>query len=182
MDKGLIPRRYAKALYEVALERHSDKDLYALMQTMAASFAAEPALAATVANPFVPVSDKDSLLTEAAGGKVASDNATFADFLRLLAQNRRIDMARDIALAYIELYRSANKIYRVVIESAALLTDKEKSRLEAVVARHIGNGTMEYEYRIDPALIGGFTVTVDSQRLDASVASQLKELRLELLG
>ena len=40
---------------------------------------------------------------------------------------------------------------------------------------------MEYDYRINPALIGGFTVTVNSERLDASVANTLKQLRLHLI-
>ena len=52
MDKGLIPRRYAKALFGVAAERRDDAAVYSLMQSLAASFAAEPALATTVANPL----------------------------------------------------------------------------------------------------------------------------------
>lgn len=182
MDKGLIPRRYAKALYEVAAGRKADAAIYSLMQTLSASFAAEPSLATTVANPFVGQADKKALLTQAAGGKVAADDSTFQDFLKLLATNGRLDMARDIARAYIDLYRSANSIYRVEIESASPLSEKERSRLEAVIARHVGKGSMEYDYRINPALIGGFTVTVNSERLDASVANQLKQLRLQLLG
>ena len=47
--------------------------------------------------------------------------------------------------------------------------------------KHVGNGTFEFNYSVDPALIGGFTVTVNSERLDASVASQLKHLRLKLV-
>ena len=35
---------------------------------------------------------------------------------------------------------------------------------------------------VDPALIGGFTVTLGSERLDASVRNDLKQLQLKLLG
>ena len=31
MNEGLIPRRYAKALYKVAVERGDDRELYDLM-------------------------------------------------------------------------------------------------------------------------------------------------------
>jgi len=41
---------------------------------------------------------------------------------------------------------------------------------------------MEYEYSVYPSLIGGFTVTVNSERLDASVSNQLKRLRLSLVN
>lgn len=35
MNEGLIPRRYAKALYKVALEKGADKRLYGLMTALA---------------------------------------------------------------------------------------------------------------------------------------------------
>ena len=60
MDQGLIPRRYAKALYEVGEERHDNEKLYDAMQALAAAFTAQPALAPTLANPFVAGSDKAS--------------------------------------------------------------------------------------------------------------------------
>ena len=41
---------------------------------------------------------------------------------------------------------------------------------------------MEYDYSVDPDLIGGFIVTVNSERLDASVRHQLEELKLQLLN
>ena len=47
---------------------------------------------------------------------------------------------------------------------------------------HLDGGTMEYHHRVDPALIGGFTVTIDNDKLDASVADELKQLRLKLLS
>ncbi|MCM1066518.1 MAG: ATP synthase F1 subunit delta [Muribaculaceae bacterium] len=182
MDKGLIPRRYAKALYEVAAGRSADASVYALMQKLSDAFAAEKELGSTVANPFIATADKVKLLTEAAGGAEAAGNAMYQDFLKLLAQNKRLDMARDIALAYIALYRKEHSIYRVSVVSAAPLGSKERERLEAVIAKHVGEGTMEYDYTVDPALIGGFTVTVNSERLDASVANTLKQMRLQLLG
>lgn len=180
MDKGLIPRRYAKALYGVGADRGDNDALYSLMQALAASFAAEPALASTVANPFVSDDDKEALLTQASGA-AAAGIPTFGDFLKLLRRNKRLDLAWDIARAYIDIYRSANDIYRVEVESAAPMPDEERRRLEAVVAKHIGKGTFEFDYKVNAALIGGFTVTVNSERLDASVATRLKQLRLHLL-
>ncbi len=38
MDQGLIPRRYAKALYEVGEERNDNETLYGLMQRLADAF------------------------------------------------------------------------------------------------------------------------------------------------
>ena len=181
MDIGLIPRRYAKALYAVCEERSDTATLYRLMQTLAEAFADVPGLASTVANPFVSDADKTDLLTKAVYGDGETPDTTYEDFLHLLEKNKRTALIREIALAFVDLYRRNNAIYRVDICSAAPMGDKERGRLENIIARHIGKGTFEYSYSVDPALIGGFTVTVNSERLDASVSNQLKQLRLKLI-
>ncbi|MDE6927904.1 MAG: F0F1 ATP synthase subunit delta, partial [Muribaculaceae bacterium] len=94
MNEGLIPRRYAKALYEVAVERNQAERLYRLMKCLEQQFEASPALEATLANPFVSESDKIALLRTAAGA-IDADTA-YNDFLKLLAQNRRLDFAPGI--------------------------------------------------------------------------------------
>lgn len=182
MDQGLIPRRYAKALYEVGKERNDNQTLYVLMQRLADTFGNTPELSSAVANPFVPVADKTSLLLHAVyGADTSKADATYADFIKLLEQNGRVDMAREIALAFISLYRKENSIYRVDIASAAPMAEPQRERLEGVIARHIGRGSMEFNYSTDSSLIGGFTVTVDSQRLDASVSNELQRLRRSLI-
>ena len=40
---------------------------------------------------------------------------------------------------------------------------------------------MEYSSKVDPSLIGGFTVDIDNERLNASVAHELKQLKLSLI-
>ncbi|MDE6206829.1 MAG: ATP synthase F1 subunit delta [Muribaculaceae bacterium] len=179
MDKGLLPRRYAKALYEVATESGDAQKLYTVMQTLDKAFADTPAMSATLANPFVSDADKTELLTTAAQ---AADNPVFINFLKLLEKNHRTDLARQIALAYVDIYRSENSIYRIDVVSAAPLSDGEKQRLSDMVAKHLGEGTLEFNYSVDPALIGGFTVTVNSERLDASVSNRLNQLRQHLMA
>lgn len=182
MDQGLIPRRYAKALYEVGAERKDNDRLYTLMQRLVEAYAMEPSLAGTLANPFVTDADKTSLLRDAVYGSnsMPSDD-TYMDFIKLLEQNGRVDMARDIAYSFIDLYRKEHSIYRVVVASAAPMGEAEKKRLDAIISSHVGNGTLEYEYTVDPKLIGGFTVTINSERLDASISNELKRLRLSLI-
>ena len=58
----------------------------------------------------------------------------------------------------------------------------EEDRLKALIERHLNGGTMEYHHRVDPDLIGGFTVTINNEKLDASVADELKQLRIKLLS
>lgn len=194
MNEGLIPNRYAKALYKFACEKGADQGLYRLTGNLVKSFADNSALTDAVTNPFVADDKKIQLLMTAAAGapagnsspKGTADDASvrevYADFLKLLKQNKRLAMAREIALAYREIYRRQNRIYRVTVVSAQPLDPSEEGRLKNLVASHLDGGKMEYTFRVDPDLIGGFTVDIDNERLDASVKNELKQLRLRLLG
>lgn len=181
MDQGLLPRRYAKALYKFADERHDTQAVYGFMENLDAAFDANPRLQQTIANPFVKTADKVALLTTAAG-KNADSSATLADFIKLLVENRRIDLAREIALAYMDTYRKANNIYKVSVISAAPLSQADNDRLKALVEKHLDGGTAQYENAVQPDLIGGFVINIDNERLDASVKHELEQLRLALLN
>lgn len=180
MNEGLIPHRYAKALYKVAVERGEDRALYDLCGRLADAFAEEPTIQQTVANPFVSDADKLKLLMTAAGA--ADKDHTYCDFLKLLADNRRIDFAGAVARDYRAIYRFQNNIYRVDVVSAAKLDPSEEERLKKLIEDRLDGGKMEYTSSVDPSLIGGFTVNIDNRRLDASVKNQLKQLRLALIN
>ena len=150
------------------------------MHTLEDSFVAEPSLQQAVANPFIPAPDKRKLLISAAGA--TDKDEVYVRFIQLLVENNRLDAARDIALAYMKIYRSEHRIYLVTVTSAAPMGAAEEDRLKALIERHLDGGTMEYHHRVDPELIGGFTVTVNNEKLDASVADELKQLRIKLLS
>lgn len=179
MNEGLIPRRYAKALYEVATDRGCADRLYGMMRSLLSAAEGQPELVRTLSNPYVGDADKRKLLDTAAGATAA--DTTFADWLRVLAQNHRTGMAADIARADIDCYRAARRIYPVTVTSASPLAEPESKRLKALIQSHIGDASMEYSERVDPALIGGFAIDIASERLDASVRNRLEQMRLNLL-
>lgn len=180
MNEGLIPGRYAKALLEYASESDKQARIYELMHQLAQSFADEPSLRKVLANPFVDSADKVKLLTTAAGPK--ADDEVYSRFLNLLVDNNRIALMHEIALAYMDLYRKVNNIYRVSVVSASPLLPAEEDRLKSIIERHLNGASMEYTSEVDPDLIGGFIVKINNEKLDASVANELKQLRLKLLS
>lgn len=181
MNDGLIPGRYAKALYEVAAGRGEAQKLYDAMKTLIESFDANAEMQNVMSNPFVAETDKRKLL-ETAAGCSDSSCSLLDDFISLLVQNRRISLANLIAKAYIDLYRKRNNIRKVEVTTASQLTPEAEAGIRKLVEKNLDGSTMEYSSKIDPSLIGGFTVNIDNNRLDASVTNQLKNLRLNLIG
>lgn len=183
MDQGLIPRRYAKALLDVAGASGVSTGLYGCMTALHRAFEAAPELNKAVANPFVPLDDKARLLEVAAQIKPGEkDAAVFRDFVKLLVRNRRIGLMREMTTAFIDLYRRTNDIVRVDVTSASPLSGEARKRLLAIIGRKLpANGSVELVEKVDPALIGGFVININNERLDASVRTELEQLRLKLL-
>lgn len=180
MNEGLIPRRYAKALYDVATERGVDAKVYECMNALEHSFSAQPDLQQVMTNPYLSDADKIGLLTTASS--CGAELPTLIDFFKLLAQNKRLALSWPCALAYIDIYRKKHHIYKVNVVSAFKMNDLEEKRLRSLIERHLNGGTMEYNSSVDPSLIGGFTVSVGNELLDASISNELKQLRLNLLS
>lgn len=181
MDQGLIPHRYAKALYMAATEKASDKKLYDLMCALGRAFASETGLQPAMANPYIPAADKLKLVL-AAAGTTSEASPLLADFVTLLERNHRIDLIRSIAFAYQDIYRKANHIYRVEVVAASAPSAENEKRLKELILKELKGGSMEYSLRIDPDLIGGFVINIDNERLDASIKNELKQLRFKLLS
>lgn len=178
MIAGLIPHRYAKALYKFALDTDKTREIYDEMKNVVDAFRANPDLEKILSNPFVDSADKEKLLLNAAGEAPEQD---YCRFVKLILDHKREDMAYLMALAYRDIYRRENKISQVVITTAVSLPQPEMEKLRAVVRNSFKDTTFEFTEHIDPELIGGFVIDVDSTRMDASVSGELEQLRQNLL-
>ena len=178
MNEGLIPKRYAKALYLLASEKGDAATVYKQTALLVANMAAQPGIANAVENPFLPTDDKVNLLATAADIK----QGLLVDFFRLVINNGRQNMIYDMALAYCKMYRDANGIAQVEVTTAALLPDASLNKIKDSVKSCIDAKEVEYSVKVNPELIGGFTVKVDSKLLDASIRSELTDLRFKLLS
>ena len=173
MNEGLIPGRYAKALYKFACEQGESDAVYAQMKKLTASYDGEPALRKAVENRFLPVADKEKVLLTASSAKAGD---CLAKFIKLVIEHNREDFMRE------KIYRDANDIAQVEIVTAHELGEDKLDEIIEVVKRKLEGKKIEQTHRVDAGLIGGFVVKVDSLLLDASIKNELKKLRLKLLS
>ena len=178
MDNGLIPRRYAKALYKFALEKGETKQIYDLSKRVIDAFRENPDLQKVLSNPFISDDDKEKLLRSAAG----DDDKIFDQFVLLIINQKRVEFARDMMLAYRDIYRKENHIHQAKITTAVKLDEARMKKLRDLVTDAFKDSTLEFSEAIDPSLIGGFVIDVDSVRMDASLSNELEQLRQTLLS
>ncbi len=179
MNGGLIPHRYAKALYKFALEHNSAQAVYDEMHSVVRAFEENPGLLKALSNPSVSAADKSKLLITAAGPEAEND---YKGFVRLIIDNKREAYAYEMALAYRDIYREANNISTVRITTAMKLPDAEMAKLHALIEKSFPENKLEFTDRIDASIIGGFVIDVDQVRMDASISNEIENLRQKLFS
>lgn len=118
-----------------------------------------------------------ALLTTVAGETVSRRPAVLKGFLQLLRRRRQWKLLPRIVAAVAQERRRQSGVVRVLAETARPLPSTYASTL----ARRLGR-PVDLETRIEASLIGGLRLTVDGQRLDATVPAVLAQLRRRLRG
>lgn len=102
------------------------------------------------------------------------------NFLKVLAKHGRLDCLRVIVRSLRTLHEKSLGRVRVTVTTPAPITDDLAQRLLVGIAPLAG-GDPILETRVDPELIGGVVVRVGDTVYDASILTQLKNLREQLI-
>jgi F-type H+-transporting ATPase subunit delta len=139
---------------------------------------AEPTLRAALTDPNFSAYNKQQLLHQLLDGKVNAITFTLIQRMVLEPRGRTLEGAlRDLS----EL--AAQRRDRMVahVTSATPLTDDEQRALGAALSSSYGK-ELQLQVVVNPELIGGLTVRIGDELIDASVARQLAEARRKLTG
>ncbi len=176
MDLGLISVRYARALLKAGIEEKLEGDVYQEMQMLSDSYIKVPELKFTIDNPMLSKDDKERLFLAAVGGSPCELTKTF---FKLVLKEDRESMMQFIANSYITLYRRQKNLIRAKLLTATTVSSEIEQKLRNLVEGRT-SGTVEFETKTNPDLIGGFVLEYDTYRLDLSVKSMLNSILSQL--
>ncbi len=170
--------RYAKALIELAsqtgLEDAIQKDMGTIFETLQSN----KELQNVLNSPIIKISDKKAIVDKIFEGKV---NPFTIKLFGLLAENKRMDLLQSISGQYNVLYNDKKGIVKAIVTSAVPLDDNMKTKVLAKAKELVGSKTIILENKIDPSLIGGFVLRVGDVQVDASITTQLKKLKRDMI-
>ena len=140
--------------------------------------AAQPRLRAALANPYLPVERKRELLAALLDGKVTPVAERLIAEATIQPRGRSLEASLD---AYAKL--AAERRQRLVAEVrvASALTQRQQERLAEALADLYGH-EVHLNILLDPQVMGGMSVQVGGESIDATVASRLAALRRRLAG
>ncbi len=178
MNTGKISARYAKALFMFAEENKQEESVYNNVKTLSKSFTEVPQLKEALGNPTISKQKKKELLITAAGTQVCAE---FNRFVDLVIEHKREEYFQSICLVFQDMYRDKKNIITSTLVTAAPLSEAEEARMRKAV-ESVTDGTIEFHKEIDPDIIGGFILNVETYQLDASIKSQLRTVHDTLLN
>jgi len=168
---------YAEALLQVSESRKETDTVADQVRDLLAIWNNSPELRDAMASPVLEPEAKKAAL---AGLFADQLTESLQNLLKLLADRQRIAMLDSVLLRFLELYRQLRNITLARVTSATPLSDEQQAQLNARVQAIAGTPSVEFDLKVDPALIGGFIVSLDSRVIDASLAGQVRRLGLEL--
>jgi F-type H+-transporting ATPase subunit delta len=162
-------RPYARAAFALAKSNQALPQWSSAL-SVSAQIAADPRVAAVIAHPRSSVNE----LVELVSPPSISDTR-FVDFLRVLAENNRLNLLTEIAAQYEALRADAERIIKAKVTSAVPLDMVQVGELRSALKRRF-NREVDIETAVDPSLIGGAVIDTGDVVIDGSVRSKIQAL------
>ena len=177
MNAGIISNRYAKAIFQYALERNEESKLREEFRILSEQFTAVPLLKNVLDDPTVSTAVKIDVLATAAGKKISD---TYLQVVSMIVKNGRAHYMQSIALMYDKVYRKKKDRIILKLITTEPASDEIKKNLVKLINKN--EEQVDFAAKTDEGIIGGFVLEIEDLRLDASMKNQLNQLRLELIN
>jgi F-type H+-transporting ATPase subunit delta len=174
-ERATIARPYAKAAFEYARGAKAFSEWSRGLDT-AAEIVADPRVSRLCSSPQLSAADLAGLVTDVGG---ASLDAGMQNFVRVLAENRRLLLLPEIAAQYAQLRSAVENTVDVEVTSAVPLNDAQAQRLKQALSTRLKR-QVRMKTAVDSTLLGGAVVRAGDLVIDGSLKGRLERLATEL--
>ncbi len=179
-ELSTIARPYAHGLFEALTDRKAGaEDVAKALECLdaVASVACDPQVATLVGDPKLTDDQLFDLIAETCG-ELSSPEVS--KLLRVIIENDRLEAVSEIATQFRELKNASEGVADAYVETAFELSDAELEDLMVKLAQKFPGMKLSPVVTINKDLIGGLTVRVGDQLLDASIRTRLAQMKTTL--
>lgn len=179
MAISTVAARYAKSLIDLAREKDIVEEMHGDMLYFQRTISENRALGVLLKNPIVRNAKKWNIINQVFGSRL---NPMTMSFFKIVAQKGRDNILEAIAAAFCTQFDKLKGVERATVITTVPLTDELRTQLKSKVQALTGGKSVELEEKQDSKLIGGYILRVGDRQIDASLRSQLNDLRLTFLN
>ena len=176
-ERATIARPYARAAFEYASAANATAAWSRGLQA-AAAIVMDRAIVPLTKSPQWSPTDLGDLIADAAGADL---DGPMQNFVRILAENRRLLLLPEIAAHYQELRSEVENTVDVEVISAVPLNGAQQEKLSAALSARLKR-TVRMQNSVDAALLGGAVVRAKDLVIDGSLQGRLQRLATDLTG
>ena len=173
MKQSRVTIRYAKALFQLAIEQNTLDQSYKDMVLLDQFCAESKELSLLLKSPIVKTDKKLKILEEIFGSKIGKVTMSF---INIITTKKRESLLALIASSFVTLYKAHNNIVSATVITAATLDEALKSEVINFIKKH-GDDNVELAEKVDSTIIGGAIIRMGDKQLDASAVKAIFELR-----
>jgi F-type H+-transporting ATPase subunit delta len=176
MIEGSLSRRYAKALFQLAVADNQEEAVAAELQSFAEVYA-QPELNGVLNNPGFAAQARKNIVTEIV--RALELSPLVAHFLLLLVERDRLSFFPGIVERYRRMLDEKKGQAEARVVTASPLEDAELKRLGETLAKISGKKII-LNQETDANLIGGAVVHLEGKIYDGSVRAQLENIKKQV--
>jgi F-type H+-transporting ATPase subunit delta len=174
-EKVTIARPYAQAVFDIANSKGALKEWSGKLALLTA-VVSDPQLQRLLGNPQIGAERLIDIIVSVCGDKLDKEGASL---VRVLAENRRLDILPELTGLYEGLRAEAEKTVQAELTSAYPLTDEQKASISAALRKRLGR-EVQLSCATDESLIGGAIIRAGDLVIDGSVAAHVSRLATAL--
>ena len=172
-----IAQTYAEALFSLGLEEKKLNKLQEEEKTLLEIIESNDDFLLLLDSRFMSGNERKDIAT-----KILKDfDEDIVSFVKVLIVNNRTNYIKDVLQAFNSLCNEYKGVKEGLIYSAFPLSKETINKIKNKISQ-IEKMDVELISRIDPSLIGGVKVVINSHVYDGSIKNQLEKMQIDLLG
>ena len=170
--------RYAKALLELSKENSELEKIENDARNFLEIYNSNNILENFIKNPTETFSNQLEFIEKIS--KIANFSKNFKNFLSILVIKRRAFFVKKIINNFLTLATFKKGKVDAKLVSSKSLTSEELKNINSELSKAIGS-ELNFDYKVNKDLIGGFKIQVGSLMIDTSIKNKLRKYEQKML-
>lgn len=172
-----VARVYARSAFALAEEQGATESLQNELEELVKLLDREPGLERFLSSPLVETGERQQMLDRLFEEEMSE---VLLDTLQVMNRKGRSGLVRALAEAYRQEFEDRTGQVSVSVRTAVALSEALRQQLQEATSKFTGREASLIE-TVDESLIGGMILQVGDQKIDSSVARELRQLENQLL-
>ena len=170
-----IAQNYASALLSIAIDDNRVIEYQKEVKELAKIIKDNPDFLMLIDSRFLSINERKEKVKDILKG-FSND---VVSFVQIIVEHNRVNYLEDILQAFNTLCNENRDILEGLIYTAFPLDEKTPNKIKKKISQ-VENHDVDLIVRVDPSLIGGVKVVINSHIYDGSIKNQLEQMQVDL--